>query len=135
MTSELPEGFVDPSDERQVAAVLGTVLRTLGTPALGDLLGRIPGTRAEAARPGGVFRRAAPAAVWLTEQHQLVLGDPVVHVHVVGGVVLARETLPPGRLPSAVARLLVGAIADHGARAEAAVALTAARESSERLQP
>jgi hypothetical protein len=135
MTSLPPEGLVDPSDEKQVAAVLGNVLRVLGIPGLGDLLGRIPGSRFEASRPGGMFRRAVPASVWLSSQHQLLLDDPVVHVHVVGGVVLAREQLPAGRLPAAVAPLLVAAVADQGSQSEATVVLTAARESSERLQP
>ena len=135
MTSLPPEGLVDPSDEQQVAAVLGSVLRVLGIPGLGDLLGRMPGSRAEASRPGGMFRRAVPACVWLSPQHQILLTDPVVHVHVVGGVVLARDPLPAGRLPEAVSRLLVAAIADQGSQSEAAVALTAARESSDRLQP
>lgn len=130
-----PEGYVDPSDEQQVAAVLRIVLRELGIPGLGDLLVRIPGSRGEASRPGGMFRRAMPASVWLSPQHQLLLTDPVVHVHVVGGVVLARDPLPAGRLPEVVAPLLVAAIADQGGQSEAAVALTAARESSERLQP
>jgi hypothetical protein len=130
-----PEGFVDPSDEHEVADVLRIVVQTLGIPGLGDLLGRIPGSRSEESRPGGTFRRAVPASVWLSPQHQLVLSDPVVHVHVVGGVVLARDPLPAGRLPVAVARLLVAAIADAGGQSEAALALAAARESCERLQP
>lgn len=135
MTLLPPEGLVDPSDEHQVAAVLSTVLRVLGIPGIGDLLGRMPGSRAEASRPGGMFRRAVPACVWLSPQHQILLSDPVVHVHVVGGVVLARDPLPAGRLSEAVSRLLVAAIADQGSESEAAVVLTAARESSERLQP
>ncbi len=135
MTPLPPKGYVDPGDEHQVAAVLGAVLRTLGVPGLGDLLGRIPGSRVEAARPGGLLRRAEPACVWLTGEHQLLLTDPVVHVHVVGGVVLARDPLPAGRLPDAVARLLVRAVADRGSQAEATVVLTAARESTDRLQP
>jgi len=134
MTFSAPEGFVDPSDEQQVAAVLAIVLRTLGIAGLGDLLGRMPGSRSEAERPGGMFRHAAPASVWLSPQHQILLGDPVVHAHVVGGVVLARDPLPAGRLPDAVARLLVAATADQGSQSEAAVVLTAARESTERLQ-
>src|SRR3954453_2590834 len=84
------EGLVDPSDEQQVAAVLSTVLRVLGIPGIGDLLGRMPGSRVEASRGGGMFTRAVPACVWLSPQHQILLSDPVVHVHVVGGVVLAR---------------------------------------------
>ena len=134
MTFRPPEGFVDPSSAQQVAAVLDSVLQTLGIPGLGDLLGRIPGTRVEASRPGGMFKRAVPATVWLSPQHQLLLSDPVVHVHVVGGVVLARDPLPAGRLPDTLARLLVAAIADQASQSEAAVVLTAAREASERLQ-
>lgn len=135
MTFVPPEGFTDPSDQQQVAAVLATVVRELGVGGLGDLLGRLPGSRLEAARPGGVFKRAEPASVWLGAEHQLVLTDPVVHVHAVGGVVLARDPLPPGRLPDVVARLLVAAVADQGAQAEAATVLSAARESAERWQP
>ncbi len=135
MTFTPPEGFVDPSDERQVAAVLGTVLKALGIAGLGDLLGRIPGSRVEDRQPRRLFKRAVPSSVWLSSQHQLLLNDPVVHVHVVGGVVLARDSLPAGRLPEAVARLLVAAIADQGSQPEATVVLTAARESTERLQP
>lgn len=135
MTPSSPEGLVDPSDEHEVAAVLGSVVRVLGIPGLGDLLGRMPGSRVEASRPGGMFKRAVPACVWLSPQHQILLTDPVVHVHVVGGVVLARDPLPAGRLPEAVSRLLVAAILDQGGQSEAALVLTAARESSERLQP
>ena len=135
MTFQPPQGYVDPADHQQVAAVLAAVLRTLGVPGLGDLLGRIPGSRLEPARPGGFLRAAVPASVWLTADHQLVLTDPVEHAHVVGGVVLARDTLPPGRLPDVVARLLVSAVVEQGSQAEAAVVLTAARESAERLQP
>ncbi|MGH3492651.1 MAG: hypothetical protein ACRDQ1_05360 [Sciscionella sp.] len=135
MTDPSPEGYVDPVNQQEVAAVLGSVLRTIGVPGLGDLLGRVPGSRVEAPRAGGMFRRAMPPSVWLSPEHQLQLGEPVVHAHVVGGVVLAREPLPPGRLPEAVARLLVAAITDQGSHAEAAVVLTAARETCERLQP
>ena len=130
---EGPDGYVDPTDEQQVAAVLAAVLRTLGVAGLGDLLGRIPGSRAEAARPGGFFRAAVPASVWLDAEHQVVLDDPAVVAHVVGGVVLARDPLPPGRLPAALAPLLVTAVRDQGSRSEAAVVLTAARESADRL--
>jgi hypothetical protein len=135
MTFQPPEGYVDPADEPQVAAVLDAVVRALGVDGLGDLLGRLPGSRVEPARPGGFLRSAVPACVWLTADHQLVLTDPVEHQHVVGGVVLARDTLPPGRLPGVVARLVVTAVAQQGSEAEAAVVLTAARESAERLQP
>jgi len=134
MTFRPPEGFVDPADGPEVASVLRAVLGTLGTSGLGDLLGRFPGSRTEPARPGGIFRRGTPASVWLGPEHQLVLSDPVVHVHVVGGVVLARDPLPAGRAPDAVARLLVAAVADRASQSEAAVVLTAARELSERLQ-
>jgi hypothetical protein len=135
MTFLPPEGYVDPSDPDQVAAVLGAVLRVLGMQGFGDLLGRIPGSRVEPTRPGGVFKRAVPASVWLTEQHQLLLSDPLVHVHVVGGIVLARDPLPAGVLPDTVARLLVAAVSEQGSHAEAALVLTAARESTERVQP
>ena len=135
MTDQVPQGYVDPADPQQVAVVLAAVLGVLGVPGLGDLLGRIPGSRLEPARPGGFLRTGVPASVWLTAEHQLVLTDPVEHAHVVGGVVLARDTLPPGRLPDVVARVVVAAIRAQGSRAEAAVVLTAARESCERLQP
>ncbi|NYD40242.1 hypothetical protein [Nocardioides panaciterrulae] len=135
MTFQPPEGYVDPTDEQQVTAVLASVLRALGVPGLGDLIGRIPGSRVEAARPGGLFRAAVPASVWLDAEHQLVLTDPAVLAHVVGGVVLARDPLPPGRLPGALAPLLVTTVLDQGSQPEAAVVLTAARESSERWQP
>jgi hypothetical protein len=134
MTFSLPEGFVDPSDEQQVADVLDAVLRTLGVLGLGDLLARMPGSRSEASRPGGMFRRGEPASVWPSPEHQIVLSDPVVHAHVVGGVILARDQLPGGRLPQALARLLVAVIADQGSQSEATVVLTAARESTERLE-
>jgi hypothetical protein len=135
VTFSPPEGFVDPSDQGQVAAVLGAVVRVLGIPGLGDMLGRIPGSRTDPARPGGVFRPALPASVWVSAQHQLLLTDPLVHVHVVGGVVLARDPLPAGVLPDAVARLLVAAVLEQGSEAEAAVVLTAAREATEGAQP
>ncbi len=135
MTAPPPEGYVDPSNQQEVAGVLGLVLRTLGIAGLGDLLSRFPGSRVEAPRTGGMFKRATPAATWLSPEHQLQLSEPMVHVHVVGGVILAREQLPPGRLPETVARLLVTAVTDQGSHAEAAVVLTAARETCKRLQP
>lgn len=135
MTVPTPEGYVDPSNQQEVAAVLGSVVRTLGIAGLGDLLSRVPGSRVEAPQRGGMFKRASPPSVWLSSEHQFQLSDPIVHVHVVGGVVLAREPLPPGRLPETVARLLVTAVTDQGGRDEAAVVLTAARETCERLQP
>ncbi|MGH3444538.1 MAG: hypothetical protein ACRDPB_04110 [Nocardioidaceae bacterium] len=135
MTVPAPEGYVDPSNQQEVAAVLDSVLRTLGIAGIGDLLSRVPGSRVEAARRGGMFKRATPPSVWLSPEHQFELSEPIVHVHVVGGVVLAREPLPPGRLPETVARLLATAVTDQGSGTEAAVVLTAARETCERLQP
>lgn len=135
MTSLPPEEFVDPTEVPQVATVLHAVLTTLGVLGLGDLLARFPGTRIEVARASGRFRRALPASVWLSPEHQVVLTDPVVHIHIVGGVVLARDELPAGRLPEAIARLLTKVIADQGSQAEAAVILTAAQESCIRLRP
>ena len=68
--------------------------------------------------------------MWVGPENCLALTDPLVLEHVVGGVVLSRDSLRPGDLPGILARL----IADHARREavvdDAAVALSAVRDTA-----
>lgn len=131
----LPPGYVDPHDVNRVAAVLDAVLDGSGVGGLLDLLARIPGVRVDPGSAKGFLRAAVPPSTWLGTEHQLVLrGGPargeqvLVHQHVVGGITLSRDTLPPSRVPGVVARLLSITVRDAGSDEEASAALTAVRE-------
>jgi hypothetical protein len=130
--AELPDGFVDPHDTAEVTAVLDGVLRSTGPAGLLDLLARIPGVRVEAGVPKGFLRAAVPASTWLGPENQLVLNDARPHAlvlqHVVGGITLSRETLPPTGSAALVARLLSTTVAEYGGVEDASAALTAHRD-------
>jgi hypothetical protein len=130
--ADLPDGFVDPHDTAQVTAVLDAVLRSAGPVGLLDLLARIPGVRVEAGVPKGFLRAAVPASSWLGQENQLVLNDAtppaLVLQHVVGGITLSRETLPPNGTAALIARLLSTTIAENGGLEDASAALTAHRD-------
>jgi hypothetical protein len=119
---------VDPVDVQQVAEVLSRTLELMGPEGVGDLLARLPGARPVPATAGRLFRPAVTGSVWLGADHQLVLGDPVVHQHVVGGVVLQRRALTPTDLGPTVAQLVADLVRSQGAREEAATVLTVARD-------
>ncbi len=123
-----PLAPVDPLDVRQVAEVLGRTLTLMGSAGVGDLLARLPGARSVAGTTGRLFRPAVAGAVWLGAEHQLVLSDPVVHQHVVGGVVLQRRPLAPAELGPAVAPLVAALARSQGDLEEAATVLTVARD-------
>jgi hypothetical protein len=123
-----PQRPVDPLDVRAVAEILGRTLALMGPGGVGDLLARLPGARPVAGTPGRLFRPAVPPAVWLGAENLLVLADPVVHQHVVGGVVLQRRSLPPADLGPTVAPLVAQLVRSHGGQTDAAMVLTAARE-------
>jgi hypothetical protein len=130
--TELPDGFVDPQDTAQVTAILDAVLRSAGPAGLLDLLARIPGVRVDAGVPKGFLRAAVPASTWLGQENQLVLNEAkppaLVLQHVVGGVTLSRETLPPTGTAALVARLLSKTLAENGGLEDASAALTAHRD-------
>jgi hypothetical protein len=107
---------VDPLDVRQVAEVLGRTLELMGPEGVGDLLARLPGARPVPGTAGRLFRPAVTGSVWLGADHQLVLSDPVVHQHVVGGVVLQRRALTPAELGPTVAQAVADLVRSQGAR-------------------
>ncbi len=123
-----PERPVDPVDVREVTAILDRTLALMGPGGVGDLLARLPGARPVAAVPARLFRHAVPPAVWLGAENLLVLDDPVVHQHVVGGVVLQRRTLPPADLGPVLAPLVAQLVRSQGGQQDAATVLTAARD-------
>lgn len=128
MTRE--DGLVDPLDPAEVAPVLAAALAAMGVGGVVDLLVRLPGVHLEEARPKRLFSPAVPGLVHLGEEHRLSLGDPVLHEHVVGGVVLARDPLPGGDLPGVLARLVAELVRREAAVEEAAVALSAVRDAT-----
>lgn len=127
--TEQPSGDVDPGDVDQVRAVLAETLRLMGVDGVVDLLARLPGVVVHAGRPKGFLSRAVPASVWVGPEDQVVLSTPPEHAQVVGGVVLHRVPLPPGQLPTVVARLVVALVRTQGSAAETSLTLTAAREA------
>ncbi len=133
--SERPtEAVVDPYDVAQVTAVLAGTWDLMGPDGLADLMARLPGARLVPGSPGRLFHTAVPAGVWVGPEHFLELSaEPVVHQHVVGGVVLRRAAVPPGELPTLLARLVGTLVRDQGSAADATVVLTAARDVLHRL--
>lgn len=129
----LPDGRVDPTAPDEVAAVLAAVQAAMGPAGLGDLLERLPGVVRQAGTPKGLFRAATPDRLWLGSQDVVALGTPLVHEQVVGGVVLHRAPLPPGTAPGVLARLVARLTSAAAATETASVALTAAREATDRF--
>jgi hypothetical protein len=124
---------VDPRDVRQVAAVLDATQRLMGPDGVVDLLDRLPGVEVRAGTPKRFLHAATPAAVWVGRDQRLLLGDALVHEHVVSGVVLAHDVVPPARLGAVLAPLVVALVRDQGTDEETALALTAAREALDAL--
>jgi hypothetical protein len=123
-----PVDPVNPLDADQVAPVLAGTRDLMGAGGLGDLLSRLPGAERRPGQPGRLFRAATPDAVWLGREDVLVLTDPPVHQHVVGGVVLQRAALAPAQTGAVLARLVVALVRDQGSVEEAATVLTTARD-------
>ena len=124
---------VDAADPAQVAPVVARTVALMGTGGLADLLARLPGTRTVPGTPGRLFKPAVPPTAWIGPEDQLVLTDPVVHQHVVGGVVLARTTLSPADLGPTVARLVTAAARAEASYDEASAVLTATADALARL--
>lgn len=133
MSQPVPEGYVDPLDRDDVAAVLAGTQSAMGVGGVADLLVRLPGVRRAEGTPKGFLRAATPATVWLGPEDALVLSDPPAYHHIVGGVALHHEPLPPGLLAGVVARLVAQWTVENGTRTESAAVLTAAREVLDRL--
>jgi hypothetical protein len=133
VTAQVPEGYVDPLDRDVVATLLAATQSAMGVEGVADLLMRLPGVRRTAGTPKGFLRPATPDTVWLGPEDAFVLTDPPAYHHVVGGVALHHEPLPPGLLAGVVARLVAQWTVDTGTRAESAAVLTAAREVLDRL--
>jgi len=124
---------VDPLDVRQVEGVLVAAQRLMGTDGVLDLLARLPGVDVVAGTPGRFLRAGTPSAVWVGPDQRLLLTEPVVHEHVVSGVVLAHDAVPPGRLGAVLAPLVVALTRAQGSHDATALALTAAREALDAL--
>lgn len=128
MSASLPEGYVDPTDAGAVAAVLQATVEAGGTDAVTDLLARLPGTRQTPEVTKGFLRAAVPAAIWLGPESCWTSTVPPTLLHVVGGVVLHRETVEPGDVAGALSRVVADLVRRTGAVADASAALTAARD-------
>ncbi|MDQ6650845.1 MAG: hypothetical protein M3Z02_12130 [Actinomycetota bacterium] len=128
MSSELPDGFLDPLDASAVSAVLRSAAARLGMDGLVKLLAQVPGVRIDRGRPGGLLRRAVPARLQSGE-YVIVLSEPAVTEHIVGGIVLGHQQVPPVDLPALLARVVADAVAYTGQGADASVALTSARDA------
>ena len=128
----LPEGYVDPTDPAAVSAVVGLTVTSAGLGAVSDLLARLPGTRVTPAVPKGFLRAGVPGAVWLGPENCWSLTEPPTLLHVVGGVVLHREIVEPGRAAAALGHVVAELVRRTGAVADAAAVLTAARDVAQR---
>jgi hypothetical protein len=129
MTSgELPDGFVDPLDPLQVAAVLTAVRASLDVRGLLDLLAQLPGLSVDRGRDGRLLHGAVAPSVRGGEDI-VRFASPTSREHVVGGVVLNRTTVPPATLTTVLAGMVCDAVRRDGGREEASVVLTAARDA------
>ncbi|GAC1329416.1 MAG: hypothetical protein NVSMB13_17020 [Mycobacteriales bacterium] len=128
MSTGLPDGFVDPLDVAAVTDLLRTATGRLGMAGVVDLLGQVPGVRISPGRAGGLLRKAEPARLHAGED-VLVLAEPAVVEHIVGGIVLSHRPVSPVELPGLLAGIVRDAVTFTGATADASVALTAARDA------
>jgi hypothetical protein len=128
VTSDLPEGYVDPTDPEAVAAVVRSTVQVSGLAAVTDLVARLPGVRLAAAVPKGFLRPAVPAAIWLGTEYCWSATDPPTLLHVVGGVVLHRDPVEPVEAQDVLGRLVPDLVRRTGARDDASAVLTAARD-------
>lgn len=124
---------IDPEDQAAVARLLARVVAVLGVAGVSDLLLRIPGTHLSPATAKRFLTPASPASVWIGSEHQLVLTDPPTHLQSVGGVVLHRDTVLPGELPTVLAPLIARLVHDYNCRESASAALSAVAEAIDRL--
>jgi hypothetical protein len=124
---------VDPLDVRQVEAVLEATQQMMGPDGVVDLLARLPGVEVSAGTPRRFLHAATPAAVCIGPDQRVLLRDPLVHEHVVSGVVLSHDVVPAGRLAAVLAPLVVALTRSQGSHAATALVLTAARETLDAL--
>jgi hypothetical protein len=130
--TDLPEGYVDPTDPDAVAEVVRSTVRTAGLTAVTDLLGRLPGVRVAAEVSKGFLRAGVPAGVWLGTDYCWSATDPPTLLHVVNGVVLHREVVDPGEAPDLLGRIVPDLVRRSGELADASAVLTAARDVADR---
>jgi hypothetical protein len=124
---------LDPSDADQVAAVFAGTLRLMGYDGVLDLLFRLPGVALVRGSPKRMFRAAVDDLVAVGAEHRLSTTEPVVHQHVVGGVVLRRGVVPPGDLPALLASLVGSLTRAQGSQEEFVAVLGAARDVLQQL--
>lgn len=129
----MSEPSVDPQDADQVAAVVEDTRRLMGYDGVVDLLARLPGVELVPGHPKRRFHPAVAATVSVGPEHLLAMSEPVLHQHVVGGIVLQRSVVPPGELPRLLAVLVGSLCVRQGSQQETAAVLTAAREILEQL--
>ncbi|MEP6695695.1 MAG: hypothetical protein ABJA34_02325 [Pseudonocardiales bacterium] len=127
MTGDIPSGFVDARDPAQVAAVLRSTVDRLGMSGLADLLSRLP-VRIDPGQAPGRFSRGRPPRVMAGEQ-VVVLAQPVVLEHVVGGIVLSRTPARHKDVPDLLAAIVCAAVADSGDAGAASVVITSVRDA------
>lgn len=128
--TDLPEGYVDPTDPAAVADVVRSVVSSGGLDSVTDLVGRLPGVRRVPAVPKGFLRPAVPAAIWLSTEYCWSATEPPTLLHVVNGVVLNHDPVEPGEAPEVLGRLVPELVRRTGALGDASAVLTAARDLS-----
>jgi hypothetical protein len=120
--------FVDVGDPLAVATVVRRALGLMGLDGVLKQLSGLPGLLVSEARPRGLLRSAVPAQA---QQGDLTLSstvDGAVLLHVVGGIVLSREAVPPAGVAEVLTKLIGRAVGAAGSADEAAVRLTALRD-------
>jgi hypothetical protein len=123
-------GFVDAGDQAAVAAVLEAALPALGLSGVLQQLARVPGLVVRPPQPGRLLRSAVPGVVAYGDQTARVEASGRVRLeHVVAGVVLSRDDVPPVRVAGTLAGLVTRSVADTGAGDEVSVLLTALRDA------
>lgn len=122
--------FVNPRDPAAVAAVLQVALPAVGMTGLLQQLAAVPGLVVQLPQPGRLFRPAVPGVVAYGDRTARCEPSGRLHLeHVVGGVVLSREDVPPVRVAEVLAALVCRAVADTGAADDVSVQLTALRDA------
>ena len=123
-------GFVDARDPSAVAAVLQGALAALGLSGVLQQLEDVPGLTVQPPQPGRLFRAAVPGSVTYGDQTARCEATGQVQLeHVVGGVVLSRDTVAPVRVAEVLASLVCRAVADFGTADDVSVRLTALRDA------
>lgn len=122
--------FVDPRDPQAVEAVLRAALPVVGVAGVLQQLTAVPGLTVRLPERGRLLRGAVPGVA--------AYGDRALRLeesgrgqleHVVGGVVLARDDVPPVRLAGVLAALVTRSLDDSGADDDVSVLLTSLRDA------